>query len=139
PSSTPNRPPAAAASNRPPAGAGPAPQHTHAPAVPPPVLRPDSGVKFIAVASGKGGVGKSTVTVNLAVALARRGKRVGIIDADIYGFSIPDMMGIEDRPAVDGDDVSPVMSHGVKVISMGFFVQDNAPVIWRGPMLGKML
>ncbi|HZG55575.1 Mrp/NBP35 family ATP-binding protein [Paenibacillus sp.] len=95
---------------------------------------------FIAVASGKGGVGKSTVTVNLAVALARRGKRVGLIDADIYGFSVPDMMGIESRPAVgENGGVEPVTSHGVKVISMGFFVEDNAPVIWRGPMLGKML
>ena len=94
---------------------------------------------FIAIASGKGGVGKSTVTVNLAVALARRGKRVGIIDADIYGFSVPDMMGIEVRPEVQDGKIIPVESHGVKVISMGFFVEDNAPIIWRGPMLGKML
>jgi ATP-binding protein involved in chromosome partitioning len=94
---------------------------------------------FIAVASGKGGVGKSTVTVNLAVALARRGQSVGIVDADIYGFSVPDMMGIDERPQVVDNIVYPVESHGVKVISMGFFVEDNAPVIWRGPMLGKML
>ncbi|NBI30386.1 Mrp/NBP35 family ATP-binding protein [Chengkuizengella marina] len=103
------------------------------------VLSEDAGVEFIAIASGKGGVGKSTVTVNLAVALARKGKKVGIIDADIYGFSIPDMMGIENRPEVQGNTVIPVERHGVKVISMGFFVEDNAPVIWRGPMLGKML
>jgi ATP-binding protein involved in chromosome partitioning len=103
------------------------------------LLEPDSGAVFIAIASGKGGVGKSTVTVNLAVALAKRGKRVGLIDADIYGFSVPDMMGIEQRPAVDEGTIIPVESHGVKVISMGFFVEDNAPVIWRGPMLGKML
>jgi len=94
--------------------------------------------KFIAVASGKGGVGKSTVTVNLAMALARLGKKVGIIDADIYGFSIPDMMGIENRPAVEGNKIYPVERFGVKVISMGFFVEDNSPIIWRGPMLGKM-
>lgn len=96
-------------------------------------------VTFIAIASGKGGVGKSTVTVNLAVALARRGKKVGIIDADIYGFSIPDMMGIETKPKIMNNTILPVENHGVKVISMGFFVEDNSPVIWRGPMLGKML
>lgn len=85
------------------------------------------------------GVGKSTVSVNVATTLARLGKRVGIIDADIYGFSVPDMMGIEERPKVIADRIYPVERFGVKVISMGFFVEDNAPVIWRGPMLGKML
>lgn len=105
----------------------------------PAILSPDSGVRFIAVASGKGGVGKSTVTVNLAAALARKGKKVGIIDADIYGFSVPDMMGIEEKPQLVDKMIIPVERFGVKVISMGFFVQDNAPIIWRGPMLGKML
>ncbi|EGK09782.1 P-loop NTPase [Kroppenstedtia eburnea] len=105
----------------------------------PSLLSKDSPTEFISVASGKGGVGKSTVAVNLAVALAREGKRVGVIDADIYGFSVPDMMGIEERPAVVDKTIYPVERFGVKVISMGFFVEENAPVIWRGPMLGKML
>ncbi|GFN33455.1 Mrp/NBP35 family ATP-binding protein [Paenibacillus xylaniclasticus] len=103
------------------------------------LLSPESGTKFIAIASGKGGVGKSTVTVNLAVALSRAGKRVGLIDADIYGFSVPDMMGIEERPQVVDDRIIPIERFGVKVMSMGFFVEDNSPVVWRGPMLGKML
>jgi ATP-binding protein involved in chromosome partitioning len=103
------------------------------------ILDPQSGVQFIAIASGKGGVGKSTVTVNLAVALARLGKKVGLVDADIYGFSVPDMMGIEERPGMDNNRIVPVERFGVKVISMGFFVEENTPVIWRGPMLGKML
>ncbi|WP_028543542.1 Mrp/NBP35 family ATP-binding protein [Paenibacillus taiwanensis] len=104
-----------------------------------PLLAESSNVTFIAVASGKGGVGKSTVTVNLAVALARLGKKVGLIDADIYGFSVPDMMGIEDRPVIENERVIPIERFGVKVMSMGFFVEDNSPVVWRGPMLGKML
>lgn len=104
-----------------------------------PILSPDSPVTFIAITSGKGGVGKSTVTVNLATSLARLGKKVGVVDADIYGFSVPEMMGITQRPTVIDNVVLPVQAHGVKVISMGFFVEDNSPIIWRGPMLGKML
>jgi len=104
-----------------------------------PILDQHSNTTFIAVTSGKGGVGKSTVTVNLAVALARLGKKVGIIDADIYGFSVPDMMNIDQRPTVIGETILPVEKMNVKVMSMGFFVEDNSPIIWRGPMLGKML
>ncbi|SFM42241.1 ATP-binding protein involved in chromosome partitioning [Gracilibacillus orientalis] len=105
----------------------------------PSLLSKDSNTNFLAIASGKGGVGKSTVTVNTAVALARLGKKVGIIDADIYGFSVPDMMGVEERPKLNGNKIVPVERFGVKIISMGFFVEDNSPVVWRGPRLGKML
>lgn len=106
---------------------------------PPTILNSPSSPHFITVASGKGGVGKSTVTVNLAMSLMRLGKKVGIIDADIYGFSVPDMMGVEQRPVVRGEKIIPVDRFGVKVMSMGFFVEDNSPIIWRGPMLGKMI
>jgi ATP-binding protein involved in chromosome partitioning len=106
----------------------------------PPLLEVDNNTLFLAVASGKGGVGKSTVTANLAVALAREGLRVGIIDADIYGFSIPSIFGIKQkRPTVIDDLIIPIEVEGVKLISMHFFVPENNPVVWRGPMLGKML
>ena len=95
--------------------------------------------EVIAIASGKGGVGKSTITANLAVALARKGKKVGLIDCDIYGFSIPDMMGIEEGLKVENEKIIPAERFGVKVMSMGFFVEDNSPIIWRGPMLGKAI
>lgn len=101
-------------------------------------LAQGNDLEFIAIASGKGGVGKSTVSVNLAVALARAGKRVGLIDADIYGFSVPDMMGIDTKPNIEGKSVVPVERHGVKVISMAFSSK-KCPGDWRGPMLGKML
>ncbi|MBP0725757.1 P-loop NTPase [Bacillus sp. RG28] len=105
----------------------------------PTMLRPDSGVRFITVTSGKGGVGKSTVTVNLAIALARLGKKVGILDADIYGFSIPAMMGVSQKPTMIDQTAIPVISHGVKIMSMGFFTDNNNPVMWRGPMLNKWI
>ncbi|WP_442893553.1 Mrp/NBP35 family ATP-binding protein [Bacillus sp. 2205SS5-2] len=93
----------------------------------------------IAVTSGKGGVGKSTVSVNLAIALARQGKSVALIDLDIYGFSIPKIMNLTNRPKTFNGKIIPIESHGVKVMSMGFLIKDNEPVIWRGPMLGKMV
>ena len=94
------------------------------------------GVKnVIAVASGKGGVGKSTVAVNLAVALAASGAKVGILDADVYGPNIPLMMGVTDPPSVRDDKVVPPKAHGVKVASLGFFYNEATPVIWRGPLV----
>lgn len=90
---------------------------------------------IIAVASGKGGVGKSTVAVNLAVALAQTGARVGLLDADIYGPSIPIMMGVHERPTSDGKKLFPIERHGVKMMSIGFLVPEDTAVIWRGPMV----
>ncbi|MGZ8651387.1 MAG: Mrp/NBP35 family ATP-binding protein [Actinomycetota bacterium] len=94
---------------------------------------------IVAVASGKGGVGKSSVTVNLACALAAEGHRVGILDADVWGFSIPRMLGVQGKPVGFNDMILPLEGHGVKVISMGFFVNEETPVIWRGPMLHKAI
>jgi len=104
-----------------------------------PFARPDSLTRVYAIASGKGGVGKSTVTVNLAAALAARGLSVGVLDADIYGFSVPRMMGVTGRPTRVGEMILPPVSHGVKVISVGMFVDGNVPVVWRGPMLHRAL
>ena len=94
---------------------------------------------IVAIASGKGGVGKSSVTVNLACALAAEGHRVGILDADVWGFSIPRMLGVQGKPVGFNDMILPLEGHGVKVISMGFFVPEETPVIWRGPMLHKAI
>jgi len=119
----------AATPGQPPPGAGmPKPQNV-------------PGVKrIIAVASGKGGVGKSTVSVNLACALRHNGARVGLLDCDIYGPSIPLMMGIRGKPTLSDDEkMVPLRSHGVKLMSIGFLVDDDQPVIWRGPMINKTI
>jgi ATP-binding protein involved in chromosome partitioning len=98
-----------------------------------------SATRVIAVSSGKGGVGKSSVTVNLAVALAAAGHRVGLLDADVYGFSVPAMLGLSGEPGMSAGKVAPLVAFGLSVMSMGFFVADEQPVIWRGPMLHKAL
>ncbi len=99
----------------------------------------DSSTRVLLVASGKGGVGKSSVAANLAAAFALRGRRTGILDADVYGFSIPRMLGIQEQPVVLGDLAIPPMSDGVKVMSVGFFLGEGSLVIWRGPMLHRAL
>ncbi len=96
--------------------------------------------KIIAVASGKGGVGKSTVAVNLAVALQRLDRQVGILDADVYGPSVPVMLGLQERPRADDQKrIEPLIRHGLRAISMGLFVEEAKPIIWRGPMITKLL
>jgi ATP-binding protein involved in chromosome partitioning len=104
-----------------------------------PFAQPGSRTRVYAVASGKGGVGKSSVTVNLAAALAKKGLAVGVVDADIYGHSVPRMLGVEGRPTRVEDMIMPPQSHGVKVISIGMFTSGNAAVVWRGPMLHRAL
>jgi ATP-binding protein involved in chromosome partitioning len=98
-----------------------------------------SDCRVLAVASGKGGVGKSTLTANLAVAFARLGRRVGILDADIYGHSIPHILGIHQKPVAVDQLIVPPVKDGLKLMSIGFFLDDNQPVMWRGPMLHRAL
>jgi len=99
----------------------------------------DFADRVIAVASGKGGVGKSTVTANLAAALSKQGYKVGILDADVYGFSIPRILGVHGQPTVIDDNIVPLRKENIQVISMGFFVDEHTPVIWRGPLLHKTI
>jgi ATP-binding protein involved in chromosome partitioning len=126
--------PRAQAGERIPVRSGPAP------AAGPAMLDPTTKTRLIGIASGKGGVGKSTVTANLAVALARLGHRVGVMDMDIYGFSQGRLFGVEGEPEVTPDQkIIPWEAHGVKLVSMGMFVPEDQAIIWRGPMLGKMM
>ncbi len=104
-----------------------------------PFAEPASLTRVYCVASGKGGVGKSSVTVNLAAAMADRGLSVGVVDADIYGHSVPGMLGTTARPTQVEKMIMPPTAHGVKVISIGMFIKDNTPVVWRGPMLHRAL
>lgn len=104
-----------------------------------PFAKPDSLTKVYAIASGKGGVGKSSVTANLAAALAKQGLRVGLVDADIHGFSIPTMFGLTGQPTRVDEMIIPQVAHGVKVMSIGMFVPGNQAVVWRGPMLHRAL
>jgi ATP-binding protein involved in chromosome partitioning len=135
------------------ASAGSQPSHGHAEGRAIPFAQTDNRTRVILVASGKGGVGKSSVTTNLAVALAARGaqtdggpvadrppkRRVAVVDADVWGFSIPRMLGVDRDPVVIDEMIVPPEAHGVRCMSMGFFVEENQPVIWRGPMLHKAL
>ena len=104
-----------------------------------PFTQPDNLTRIYAITSGKGGVGKSSMTANLALSLAMQGLKVGVLDADIYGFSIPRMLGVSEEPTVIDGMIVPPVAGGVKVISIGMFVPDGQPVIWRGPMLHRAL
>jgi ATP-binding protein involved in chromosome partitioning len=121
------------------ATAGSQPAHGHAEGRAIPFADPSSKTRVLLIASGKGGVGKSSVTTNLSVALAQRGKRVAVVDADVWGFSIPRMLGVDRPPVIIDEMLVPPESNGVSCISMGFFAEEDQPVIWRGPMLHKAL
>ena len=119
-------------------GTAPRPGPGGVPPPPTPVELPHLG-RVIAISSGKGGVGKSTVSANLAVALAQAGYRVGLMDADIYGPNIPRMLGVDAKPPVEGGKIQPLQAHGVKLISLGLIVERDAPAIWRGPIIMKVI
>jgi ATP-binding protein involved in chromosome partitioning len=121
------------------ATAGSQPAQGHAEGRTIPFADPASKTRVLLIASGKGGVGKSSVTTNLAIALAERGRSVAVVDADVWGFSIPRMLGVNRPPVVIDEMLVPPERYGVRCISMGFFVEDDQPVIWRGPMLHKAL
>ena len=113
--------------------------HAAGPSKAVPFMEPGSRTRVLGISSGKGGVGKSSVTVNTAIALSKLGHQVAVLDADVYGFSVPKMLGIDQDPVVIDDMIVPPVGHGVSCISVGFFVEDDQPVIWRGPMLHKAL
>jgi ATP-binding protein involved in chromosome partitioning len=136
-SQPPGTKPAGAGRSLPVMGQEPKSQRAAVPA-PTPVAYPNLG-HIIAVSSGKGGVGKSTIAANLAVALAQSGARVGLMDADIYGPNIPAMLGVNEQPEVTGEKIIPLEAHGVKVMSLGFLVERDQPAIWRGPIIMKII
>ncbi|MCU0309673.1 MAG: Mrp/NBP35 family ATP-binding protein [Acidimicrobiales bacterium] len=121
------------------ATAGSQPAHGHAEGRTIPFADPANATRVLLVASGKGGVGKSSLTANLSIALAQEGRKVAVVDADVWGFSIPRMLGVDRAPVVIDEMLVPPEVHGVRCISMGFFVEEDQPVIWRGPMLHKAL
>jgi len=129
-------PPGGGARTLPVMNAAPAPAPR--PSAPTPVAYPNLG-RILAVSSGKGGVGKSTVATNLAIALAASGARVGLMDADVYGPNVPRMMGVNAPPAVVNEKIIPLQAHGVKVISLGFLIERDQPAIWRGPIVMKIV
>ncbi len=94
---------------------------------------------IVAIGSGKGGVGKTTVSVNVAIALSRMGNRVGLLDADVYGPNVPLMMGVSEQPLTDGEKIRPIMKEGLRVMSMGFLNPGDKPLVWRGPMLHNVM
>jgi ATP-binding protein involved in chromosome partitioning len=99
----------------------------------------EPGTRVLAIASGKGGVGKSSISVNLAAALAALGEQVGVLDADIYGHSVPRLLGCDQRPVAVDEMIVPPLAHGLKLMSIGFFLEDNSPIVWRGPLLHRAL
>jgi len=119
--------------------AGHSAAHGHAEGREIPFADPASKTRVLLIASGKGGVGKSSLSANLSIALAQRGRSAAVVDADVWGFSIPRMIGVDRAPTVIDSMLIPPVVHGVSVISMGFFVEEDQPVIWRGPMLHKAL
>ena len=123
------------ATHGPPTGPGVA---TQMPPAPQPMDQPNLG-KILAISSGKGGVGKSTIAANLAIALTQAGFRVGVMDADVYGPNIPRMFGVNDRPAVIGGKIQPLEAYGVKLMSLGLLIERDAPAIWRGPIIMKIM
>jgi ATP-binding protein involved in chromosome partitioning len=136
-SAAPSAPKSAASRTLPVMGQEPQSQRAAVPA-PTPVAYPNLG-NIIAISSGKGGVGKSTVASNLAVALAKQGARVGLMDADIYGPNIPRMMGVNAAPPVENEKIIPLQAHGVKIMSLGFMIERDQPAIWRGPIIMKII
>jgi len=138
PPARPPAPPPKAASRTLPVMGQEAPAQRPVPPAPTPVAYPRLG-RIVAISSGKGGVGKSTVATNLAIALAKQGARVGLLDADVYGPNVPRMMGVNAQPPVQDEKIIPLEAHGVKVMSLGFLIERDQPAIWRGPIIMKII